>query len=297
MCLRDLSTNVIKLCVIGLLAILCLTTPIVQAEFSYLIPTFGASWVTRMIDVSIPSQPAIAYGLVVRAVEIWNEAQLWFRSTYLHNGNVYTFVLGKQKPGVLVEFTDYWTVSNYCPSFPLGVAGCTHVRWNDSWNITLALVYLDTNTLTQQGQLNDSIFLVLHEVGHALGLRDLPSSSSSPCPIQDLMCLYHADEYPSTLDLYALHELAGRNREADVLLPSNIPYSYYVPPMSMNRPLSGFSSMAVTSQATGTPSPPSYVSNWSTVIVLAPIVALGTAIFLLISAKSKRRRFTEESMV
>lgn len=189
-----------------------------------------------------------------------------------------------------MDFTDYWTVSNYCPTFPLGVEGCTDVRWNGSWNITFALVFLDTNILTQQGQYSDSIFLVLPEVGHALGLPDLPSYSSSSCPIQDLMCLYPADKYPSTLDLYALHELAGGNREANVFLPSNIPYSYYMPPMAAKQGLSQ-SSAEASLPTSATPSVQTEVLNWSTFFILAPVVALATAIFLVVCSKSRRRRF------
>jgi hypothetical protein len=188
----------------------------------------------RSIEISIPSDPPTAYELVVKAIQVWDAAQLWFKESYFPDGNVYTIVVGMQKPAVLVDFTDYWTVSNYCPSLPLGVDGCTHIHWDVSGNITHAVVFLDTNGLTEQTQHNNSIFLALHEVGHALGLPDLTSSSSSPCLVNDLLCLYYANEYPSTLDLYALHRLADGNRNQTVLLPSTIPYTYYVPEGSLN---------------------------------------------------------------
>jgi len=191
-------------------------------------PTFGVSWASQRIGVSIPARPVQARNIAVKAVEIWNEAQLWFRTTYFPTGEVYTFVVEARTTDVLVDFTDYWSVSNYCPSTPLGVVGCTNVRWNYSRSITEAIVFLDTTLLTSPSK--DSIFLALHEFGHALGLPDLPSSPTSPCEFQDLFCLYYADEYPSTLDLYALHQLADGNRQTTVSLPSDIPYFYYDSP-------------------------------------------------------------------
>ena len=211
-----------------LLSIVLLMAPFVQArpQSQYWIPTFGASWPSRLIYVKVPSQPAIAHDLVVKAITIWDQAQSWFKATYFPNGKTYTFVIGNEHSHVLVEFTDYWTVSNYCSSSPLGVDGCTDIRWDDSSNITRAVVYLDTSLLTYQGPNYDPLFLVLHEFRHALGLTDYPSSLS--CPFQDLLCMYYPNEYPSTLDLYALHQLAGGNRESDVILPSTVPYAYYV---------------------------------------------------------------------
>jgi hypothetical protein len=263
----------------------------VQAESAYWIPTFGVSWARGSIDVNVPPNPAIAYRLVVKAIEIWDEAQLWFRSLYFPNGKVYTFVVGKTKPAVLVEFTDYWTVSNYCPSLPLGVDGCTDLRWDDSGNITRAIVFLDTNSLIKQGQLNDSIFLVLHEVGHALGLPDLSLSSSSACSLQDLLCLYYANKYPSTLDLYALHQLAEGNRGADVSLPSNIPYAYYLPPTGTNEQFTGSNiTPATTVGESVTPLPQGEMPNWLRVFMLVPILAIGTVILLLFFTKRQKRK-------
>lgn len=40
--------------------------------------------------------------------------------------------------------------------------------------------------------------------------------------------MYYPNEYPSTLDLYGLHQLAGGNRQTDVLLPTTVPYAYYM---------------------------------------------------------------------
>lgn len=272
-----------------LLAILALTSPVVSGESHYWMPTFGVSWAGRTIDVSIASSPSMAMGrdMVVKAAETWNEAQLWFRAMYFPNGNVYTFLIGKRPLNVLVDFTDYWTVSNYCPSTPFGVEGCTTLRFNYSGNITQAIVFLDIKRLINPD--NDSMYLVLHEFGHALGLPDLPWSSFSLCTFQDLMCLYYRDEYPSTLDLYALHELAGGNHMTNVVLPSNIPYAYYLPPESPNMPSTvELATRSTTLSSSVTPSLQSEKSTWLTGFILAGLIGSGTVIlFAIITKKLK----------
>jgi hypothetical protein len=167
--------------------------------------------------------------VALRAIAIWNNAQTWFKAAYFPSAAIYKLVIGGENPSVLTDFTNYWSVSNYCPTMPFGVEGCTHLSWDDADNITLALVFLDVGGLTSQTSTHRPVFLALHEFGHALGLPDFPSTSSSQCPFQDLMCLYYPNEYPSTLDLYALHQLAAGIRATHIVLPSYIPYAYYAP--------------------------------------------------------------------
>ena len=257
-----------------LLSMVFLMAPIVQArpQSQYWIPTFGASWPSRLIYVWIPPTPTVAHDLVVKAITIWDQAQSWFKATYFPDGKTYTFVVGNKRSRVFVEFTDYWTVSNYCSSSPLGVDGCTHIRWDDSNNITRAVVYLATGLLTYQGSKYDPLFLVLHEFGHALGLTDYPSALS--CSFQDLLCLYYPNEYPSTLDLYGLHQLAGGNRETDVYLPSTVPYAYY---LSAIFPKS--TSMPITQE-----SEPQSVSRFT----LAVTVTIGWAVLLCLNFRRRR---------
>lgn len=250
------------------------TTPAVQArpQSQYWIPTFGASWPSPLIYVRIPSTPAVAHDLVVRAITIWDQAQSWFRASYFPTGKTYTFAVGNEQSHVQVEFTDYWSVSNYCSSAPLGVDGCTHIRWDASNNITRAVVFLDTGLLTYQGPKYDPLFLVLHELGHALGLTDYPSSVS--CPFQDLLCMYYPNEYPSTLDLYGLHELASGNRQTDVLLPATVPYAYYLSTISTK-----LTTMPITQQGESRSVPR---------FALAVIITFGWVILLSLNLRKRR---------
>lgn len=260
--------------IVFLLFIVFFTAPVVQArpQSQYWIPTFGASWPGPLIYVRVPSTPTVAHDLVVKAITIWDQAQSWFKATYFPNGKTYTFAIGNEQSRVQVEFTDYWTVSNYCSSAPLGVDGCTHIRWDDSNNITRAVVFLDTGLLTYQGPKYDPLFLVLHEFGHALGLTDYPSSIS--CPFQDLLCMYYPNEYPSTLDLYGLHQLAGGNRQTDVLLPTAVPYAYYMSAIGPKTPT------MTTTQGSEPQSVPRFT--------LAVIVTIGWVVLLSLNLRRRR---------
>ena len=271
---------------IVLFTVLSLTSPMAEAKSQYWMPTFGVSWASQTIDVNVPAEPALARDIAVKAVEIWNDAQLWFKAKYFPEGKTYTFIIDKRPINILVDFTDYWSVSNYCPSLPLGVVGCTRLSWNYSGNITQAIVFLDTKQLTNPN--TGSIFLALHEFGHTLGLPDLPSSPTSPCQFQDLFCLYYADRYPSTLDLYALHELAEGKRETKVSLPPWIPYDYYVPTASLILASTGAATTATALKLSNTPSIQGWASNWLATCVVAALVPSGTAIiFALIVKRSK----------
>jgi hypothetical protein len=274
-----------------------MTIPVAHANVHYWIPTFGVGWPSQRIYVRIPSEPGNARDVALKAIAIWNQAQEWFRETYFPSADVYTLVIGGKHASVLTEFTDYWTVSNYCPTMPFGVQGCTHLRWDDADNITMALIFLDTSGLTSSGSSHEPIFLALHEFGHALGLPDYPSSSSSPCPFEDLMCLYYPDEYPSTLDLYALHQLAAGIRATDIFLPPYIPYAYYMP-ISNTTSTSARTQITQAGPQSGCTlnSGPLIIQradnylNWRLDLSLAATVAITLLVLSVTLKKRKRRR-------
>ena len=199
----------------AVLVLVSLALPLVHADSqNYWIPTYGQSWVHSTIYVNIPATPTDAHDMVVHALAIWNAAQLWFASQYFPNGAVYT--LKESSTGTVhVFFTDQAGVDSVAHG-EKGDVGWTEVQGQP--DITGANVYLVTSKIW--------IYLVAHEFGHVLGLGHIAvaSESAQTCIYTDLMCHFVYGQLPSTLDLYALHLLAGHSTSDTVTLPAKITY-------------------------------------------------------------------------
>jgi hypothetical protein len=137
---------------------------------------------------------------------------------------------------------------------------------------TSAMIYLDESGVERSG-----VYVVLHELGHILGLGDFANDFNS-CPYSDIMCyqVTNNEVYPSTLDLYAIHLIAGGQLEISVQLPSKIPYSYFSPAFA----------------ATTTSIPISeYVPNGSLALAVVFALALGLVVTKRAQAKTKTDRY------
>jgi hypothetical protein len=229
--------------VVALVLVFLTVLPLVHADPDYWIPTFGEIWATRTIYVNIPKTPAKAHDMTVQVLTIWNAAQLWFASRYYSNSPVYT--LKESSSGsVSVVFTDQATVDSIAQGEKSDTGWTTNK--GDPY-LTGSTVYLVTTKIW--------LYLVLHEFGHVLGLGHIKvkSESAKTCIYPDLMCHFVYDEYPSTLDLYALHLLAGALRPDKVNLPVNIPYVDFTPTaiLHLTLPFSVHAAVDGTDQGSG----------------------------------------------
>ena len=206
------------------LLIVCLLAVQVYAN-SYQIPIRGSGYPTLTVSVEIPR--GWASDSVRQAMQIWNQAQIWFAKTYFSNGKVYTFTeSGAQYVHVI------W--APYNPAY--GGRAQSNCMANDAegairgmnCSVSIVLTYSNGTNLTPATILHGA----LHEFGHVLGLRH-PDPNILP---EDLMNPEWPDIpalAPSTLDLYAVHLLANAIGTTSslvggvVTLPANIPYKIY----------------------------------------------------------------------
>jgi hypothetical protein len=191
--------------------------PLVHADpGSYVIPLERARWTSSMIQVYVSGGEAWQQNQTLQALQLWNQAQLWFNEEYFPNSSVYTFEVGDASAPVQVTLLNSSTIVE-------NILG-----WTD---------YHSKNGVMQSAKVRiaatNSQYAVLvlsaHELGHVLGLGD-----DVICCKEDLMNAFpitnNVSALPTTLDLYALHILATANSiPSFVWLSNNIPYETALP--------------------------------------------------------------------
>lgn len=162
------------------------------------------------VTVSIDETNAWAHDLVVKAMQVWNQAQLWFQET--QTGPMFEFV---EDPSgmVRVEFS--------LPPAYADFASWTEYEYQERDQIVGAKVYFDAANTFNPDNENYAYRLALHELGHVLGLGIVLGTTD----IMDARQFQSANLQPeiSTLDLYAIQAQAPKF--TFVNLPSDISYN------------------------------------------------------------------------
>ena len=191
---------------------------------AYVIPLEGARWSSNTIPVYISGGEEWQQNQTLQAMQLWNQAQLWFAKEYFPNASVYTFEPGDSSAPVQVTLLD----SSMVVENILGWTGYqTQNGVIESANVKIAATNSEHAVLV----------LSAHELGHVLGLAD-----DIICCESDLMNTYptvnNVSALPTTLDLYALHVLATANAIPSFVWMSNgIPYeTALIPPKFTSSP-------------------------------------------------------------
>jgi hypothetical protein len=195
--------------------------PLAQATTTYSIPANG-HFSTLTIGIQIPQNPAWAHDVAVNATRAWNQAQKWYQMN-VQQGSPYVFLesstgqvlLSFTLPTAYSKFAIAWTEYTYAPSSKTRIVG--------------AHVYLSQTIFNQAQESNSTarqyaFRLVLHELGHVLGLGHVLDGKDIMDP-RGPAYLSTQQPFISTLDLYAIHTLASTTSVPTfITLPSNITY-------------------------------------------------------------------------
>src|SRR5208337_740785 len=149
-----------------------------QAQTSYTIPLKGGAWDHTKITVQAPTSPTWAYDKVLEAMQDWNDAQNWFRKTYLTptsaiyqltptsaiyqltpTSAIYQLTPIQSTPDVTVQFTNGF----------LFVGGGEYGGYTTD-RISASVMTSATVTLSLYSTAPYIERIAVHEFGHVLGL-------------------------------------------------------------------------------------------------------------------------------
>lgn len=204
------GTRELPLLVILLFLAAIFTPTLAQAQSqTYTIPLEG-HWLKHTIGVGIQATPAWAHDAAAEAVEIWDNAQLWFVRTYYPNSPaIFNLTIGGSD--IQITFTGWQNSSE--AGYTTGCCGRVYSH------ILIGLVTENQdNSSVPPNRVRE---VALHELGHGLGLGHTST-------LYDLMYPgFTFASAPTTLDLDGVHTLASNpaiSLPATDTLPSTIPW-------------------------------------------------------------------------
>jgi len=190
-------------------------------SISYVQPLLDSGFDIRVhqtLTVEIPELPLSTRTVILEVLNNWNQAQEWFIASYYpkDTDRIYHLVANSSSN------SDSQIAIVYVPNTGQSWGGQTQNFGGTSTGYTQrSLIEIRNDQLYNPFGLR---FLLVHELGHALGLGHNNQLSF------DLMYPKQAvAPYPSTLNLYAVYLLASGKAGGSATLPETIPYIIWDP--------------------------------------------------------------------
>lgn len=173
-----------------------------NAQTTYTIPLERVTWDHYRITVKIDPSPNWVYESVVHAMMNWNQAQVWFRTSYHNSRGMFNLTNSPSatSPDISVVFTQKRIHGEHG-----GI--CAYRASNGVITSVRITLYISLPQLL--------LYTAEHEFGHALGL------GHSNHQIDIMNPSVNVGEI-TTLDLYGI---SREGTQAVAVLPSSIPYS------------------------------------------------------------------------